>query len=176
METGIRYGVIPVTGIDYEMLDKFDIPKLANACPYCGATGESLVENEDYDFDYVCDQCDRGFTLDEMNSVLYDEYDGDKVFHDDGFQLILNRSCTEIWVIKSPWCARGGHCSPCAPGAIWLGKGCTQDALGYCLDKEWFTEDWEMQYIVEDVAEVIAARSKTTWDAYTGKKGENHVR
>ena len=61
-----------------------------------------------------------------------------------------------MWVEKSPWVTRAYYCSPCAPGAGYLGS-CeklhdeegylTGDCWAYCLDAEFFDEYNPMPYV-----------------------------
>lgn len=129
-ETGIRFGIIPMNLVDMELVAEFEYEDQL-ACPKCGKEIEGSVE------DLVCPHCGYVAAFDE--EFFVDNSDGPSFYNKDGYELML-ASDGDIWVTKSPWKAKAGFCSPCAPGAVYLTDR-ADDAYGYALGSEWFEGD-----------------------------------
>ncbi len=154
-DTCIRYGVIPLNdlashafneiqsnGVDEDYEDYMAEVKssLANAIKgaledYCKADFNSIAEDviSDLDLDYESTgDCTR-YSYDHEGTVL-------QLCSDGG-----------IFVIKSPFYTLCSFCSPCAPGAGYLGS--EGDVKTYCLGPDWFDSDYPMPYQCFSVAD-----------------------
>lgn len=157
-ETGIRYGVIPVSAMDDEYGNRWFDDSHGDygdaSCPRCGKEVQSIDDAIGVDMstfedaeraDYVCVECRCGFLSeecfpDEPNGYYIDQ-EGIKAETMDG---------VDVFVIKSPFFTRAAFCSPCAPGACYLMSPCEDGERAYCFGHDWF-EDGKAPYPVYSV-------------------------
>lgn len=168
-ETGIRYGIIPISHLNEFALESFEPDYGTPHCPKCGddavtipshceqhKNGVSVIRDipavyEDYEEakheepDYACEACQYRFG---SESAFSDESIGNTL--DDGeYQGNLD-DYNDVWIFKSPYYTHAQFCSPCAPGAGYLANPCEDGPKTYCLGHDWF-EDGKAPYPVHRV-------------------------
>lgn len=145
LDTGIRYGVIPMNTLNEWAWESFE-PDYGNPhCPHCGneacdSSDEGVPdfdENEDIEVsgcgDYYCAGCRKAFDGDE---AFGDEAIGHNL--DDGEYQGFVDSYNDVMLLKSPFYTRAQFCSPCAPGAAYLTNPCDDGPKAYCFGHDWF--------------------------------------
>ncbi len=167
VETGIRYGVIPVVDIGQAWYDSSEPDYGEPTCPECGNPATELSDGwpEEYfgdgDFenegdDYVCLDCRRSFYADGafelMIPLSWSVYDGE-------YTAVQGGDDTDVFIIKSPYYTRAEFCSPCAPGACYLRNFYSDGEKAYCFGHDWFEDGIAPYpvYRVEDDSEVFPA-------------------
>lgn len=139
-ETGIRYGIIPANNVMSEALSGFDYPDML-VCPECQTEilpDDPRLEMENDDGMTECPQCGQ-LIYSERFGEWVEDYDGPLYYNDAEYALMLD-SNNDVWIFKSPYKAKAGYCSPCAPGAVYLTDK-SQDDYGYALGPEWFEDE-----------------------------------
>ena len=139
-ETGVRYGVCSQHDLDPWILEDFE-SEYAYGCPECGAEFEPDADVEEIE---SCTAC--GYTPE--GPCASDEWIGHEPigwhYQADGVSASFG-SPGEVWFYASPAVARGAHCSPCAPGAVYHHhptEGTPEDGPeGYAPPAEWWRED-----------------------------------
>jgi len=139
-ETGIRYGVIPISHVSgfWDVAE----PVYYLSCPICE---QELTEIPK---DLICPYC--GEEIDQEEDI----YSLEPVcWRYEGKGYILEADETDIFIIKSPYYTYAQFCSPCAPGACYLPNPLNVKSPSetwieefpnnkcYCLDKSWFDND-----------------------------------
>mgnify|MGYP006921356216 CR=1 FL=1 len=166
-KTGIRYGVIQLNhlaGESFEEIisngdnldymewkqEKIDAIKQAIAGCFEGEIsieeidGEAILDSLEIEYPESPGDCPR-YRYEQEGYILETDFSGD------------------VFVIKSPYVASRGFCSPCAPGACHLKtKG---EILCYCLGEDWFDEFNPCPY------EILPAPQSQETDG--NHKGEN---
>lgn len=85
-------------------------------------------------FEPVTDECEECSDQDKCECEL----ESDWILDSDGYQAQLIDN--EIWVFNSPYLGAGSHCSPCAPGAVYL-KNADGNVSAYTLGPEFFENE-----------------------------------
>ena len=117
-ETGIRYGVIPVRDI---IFDDFE-PVYNITCPDCGTEEEENTH---------CSKCGKEIHTDFEHPLYW-------MYEKDGYVLVTDTDCIDVFVVKSPYYTFAKFCSPCAPGACDLTAPAKNGNKCYCLDETFF--------------------------------------
>jgi len=145
METGIRYGVIPVNEVTQAWCDDSEAVYPGPCCPRCGneftvntteiceSVADALgvdgvadlavvvtIDGEEYDLEDVvnwCTTCVEEIDEDEANEGL--EPQG-FVYNTEGYQASQSQDSPDIFITKSDYYTWCDYCSPCAPGAGYL--------------------------------------------------------
>ena len=157
-ETGIRYGVIHSREVGQAWYDSAESDYGEPSCDECGnpahdsmSAPEEVQEAEWFTGkDYYCPTCETCFWSDEAF--------GDEplawTFKDSEYTAEQSGSDCDIFVTRSPFYTFAPFCSPCAPGAGYLGSadGCdeTNGVKTYCFGHEWF-DDGRAPYRVFNV-------------------------
>jgi hypothetical protein len=147
-DTGIRFGVISSHDICQSWSDSSEAEYGDPHCPKCGNEASCSTDEDTPDFDehedikvsgcgdYYCSDCRYAFDGDEAYG---DEPLGWKL--DNGEYLATQSGDdSDIFVIKSPYFTHAQFCSPCAPGAGYLGNPCADGPKTYCFGHDWFDE------------------------------------
>jgi len=133
LETGIRYGVIPVSHVPgfWDCAE----PVYFYSCPECG---------HEFGYDYPdvekCPDCGHEITendFDFLEPVHWEHIDND-------YTLVTDSDCVDIFILNSPYYTYAQFCSPCAPGACYLPSPLSEKTITnkcYCLDKSWFEDE-----------------------------------
>jgi hypothetical protein len=155
-ETSIRYGVISshalashawdtITndGTDLDYLDAIDslTDELSRAI-------KSVLEN------YATNYDEKGLATAIVENLEFDlESTGDCTRYSYESNGLAFNVCSDgdIFVTKSPFYTLSAFCSPCAPGAGYLGSD--GDVKTYCLPPEWFDSGGPMPYKCFKVAD-----------------------
>ncbi len=145
-KTGIRYGVIPLSELSEFAFDNFEPNYGEPFCPKCKGTLVPFEDIKDSDQfipytqysakEFGCENC-KVF-LDGHH--CFPEEPLGHTYHAEGYKLSLGSS-NDVWIIKSPFFTYAQFCSPCAPGACYLGNPldtAVEANKCYCLDPEWF--------------------------------------
>lgn len=114
--TGIRYGIISRHEMSDGFLSDTEIEYHA-ACSECGTDIENPDDTEE------CPSC--GHAPDDLPGDWYGDEPSGETFEADGAKGFIDSS-GDVWVVSSPYYVRGTFCSPCAPGAVSIGEGCTR--------------------------------------------------
>lgn len=155
-ETGIRYGVInsndlashawdTITsdGTDLDYLDAID-----NLTSELSRAIKSVLEDYATNFDEteLAESIVEGldFNLESTGDCTRYSYESDGL----AFNVC---SDGDVFVTKSPYFTLAAFCSPCAPGAGYLGSD--GDVKTYCLSPDWFDSDSPMPYRCFTVAD-----------------------
>jgi len=172
LATGIRYGVIPAHDVGDAWYESAESDYGDPSCPICGneAQDASSVADEDFptgryhdrasSLEYVCWTCDMAYSSED---VYGDEPTGYSL--DDGQYSAVQDADGDIFITRSPYFTYAPFCSPCAPGAVWLREGRTEDRespfqlpRGYAFGHEWFEDDVAPYPIYSvETGELIAA-------------------
>ena len=135
-ETGIRYGVTSLCQmaefVHSDLTPEYEPPQ----CPQCYYMASDEEET-------VCPDCENEPELEfcfEATSYSL-ELDGIRIGID---------SDNDVWVLKSPYTMKGVFCSPCAPGAVDLGRQTQTGPRAYCLPDDWF-ENGKAPYSYEQL-------------------------
>jgi hypothetical protein len=67
-----------------------------------------------------------------------------------GLHVKTERDGNDLWILSSPYYTHAQFCSPCAPGAGYLGNPCPDGPKTYCLGHDWF-DDGKAPYPVYEV-------------------------
>jgi hypothetical protein len=148
--TGIRFGVINANSVDFwheSNEGRYGDP----ACPECGGdvTDDTEEMPSDASGDYYCADCEECRSSDEVfpeSPVSWVLDDGEYLAEQGG----EGDDC-DVFVIKSPYFTRAAFCSPCAPGACYLGSPCDDGERAYCFGPDFF-EDGKAPYPIYSVA------------------------
>lgn len=62
-------------------------------------------------------------------------------------------SSGDVWCFRSPYFTRAAYCSPCAPGACYVGSPDPSGAQAYCLGPDYYTDDEPAPYPIWRVAD-----------------------
>ena len=141
LNTGVRYGVIPVHDLDswiYEELESFYGP------PYCPECCDQVVDSET-EGDFYCERCKKTYWSEEC----FPDSPVSQTIDKDGYQAQLDEY-NDIFIFKSPYFTYAGFCSPCAPGAGHLRTITPDGVKTYCFGHDWFEGD-EAPYPVYSV-------------------------
>lgn len=127
LETGIRYGIIPLGRLNDSAMDAFE-GEYDLSCPHCGA---DLAD--DFEGPNACPECAREIADGEQ----YADEPSHWALVEDGYEGFLDSS-NDVWITSSPYYTRAAFCSPCAPGACYLTDPREDGARAYCLGPDWF--------------------------------------
>lgn len=137
LETGIRYGVIPVNDIPY-IWDELE-PVYFYICPYCGYEfGEEYPEQE------TCPECSY-----EITDLDFDCLEPIRWEYSNNEYSLVTYDGIDLFVIKSPYYTYAQFCSPCAPGACYLPCPLSEPNPNnkcYCLGPEYFDDNLPYEY------------------------------
>lgn len=146
--TGIRYGIIPHHAVLQAWADSSEAEFPDPVCPECYnelrlteevIDGEPIYDGEGNEVceEYYCEVCETGIDDD------CDLYSADPIgfhYNEDGYRCHQSADDPDICITKSPYYTYAQHCSPCAPGAVYLlnhlepiaryGQGNAHDAAG----------------------------------------------
>lgn len=138
LETGIRYGVIPVHEVSQTWSDESEA-YYPFVCPHCGndLPGDDLEDLPvNYHDHYFCPSCGRvirdgDFDMQEPTSFYYEK---------NGYSAEQSADNFDIFIVKSPYFTYSPFCSPCAPGAGYLMHPRTPETgvKAYCFSHDWF--------------------------------------
>lgn len=167
--TGIRYGVIHHGDVGEAWYDQSEAYYGEPHCPDCGDEATSYDSDTHEGFadawcnDYACERCGCAIPSDDAfgDEPISHTYDADGYLAEQGDH--------DIFVTRSPYYTYAPFCSPCAPGAGYLGNaierheqsvGVVEDqsdlnAFGvktYCFGHDWF-EDGKAPYRVFRVSD-----------------------
>lgn len=163
MANGIRYGVIHANEIGQAWFDSSESQYGEPTCGKCGNQAYGIGDDDlpsederaDWDdegSDYACPTCERSFWSDDAfgdEPVAFTLDDGEYVAEQSGDDY-------DIFITRSPYYTYAPFCSPCAPGAGYLGlandKDETSGVKTYCFGHDWF-EDGTAPYRVFKVAD-----------------------
>lgn len=144
VETGIRYGVIPLGRLGEFAHESFE-PEYDQACPACG---DDLPDDFDtYGVDPKCPHC----KVDLRGSETTCDEPSRQVCDDGEYKAELDSS-SDAWFYKSPYFTRAAFCSPCAPGACYLTSPCEDGERAYCPGPDWFDADNPAPFPIYSVA------------------------
>ena len=136
-DTGVRYGIIPLSALHECAIDDFE-PQYSASCPECGAEVDDPDDLYNTDADgFICAEC--GHVASDSSVYWHDEPDC-WTYDADGIQAHLD-SYNDVWVTKSQHYTKAQFCSPCAPGACYLTNPCETGEKAYCLPADWFDND-----------------------------------
>jgi hypothetical protein len=133
LESGIRYGVIPVNDLDSWIYEEMEAQYGDPSCPKCGFYPLSGSTQSDYE----CSDCQLHFNSDEC-------FPEDPFCHTivkDGYQAEMGGDCIDVFVFKSLYFTRAQFCSPCAPGACYLTNPTPEGEKAYCFGHDYFEGD-----------------------------------
>jgi hypothetical protein len=85
----------------------------------------------------------------ETGDLNFESEDSSVTYEADGY-VIETGSDGDWFVVKSDYYTLGDFCSPCAPGAVFLGS--SGDVKAYCLGLEFFDEYCACPYDIYSVA------------------------
>ena len=136
--TGIRYGVIPASRLEY-WYDEAEADYGDPTCPECGCDAvdsddESVPEEHRGEDDYYCSNCEETHRSDESFPDTPQGY----VFEDEEYTAHQGGDDSDVFVIKSPYYTRAQYCSPCAPGACYLLNPDHEGDRAYCFGHDAF--------------------------------------
>jgi ribosomal protein L37AE/L43A len=150
--TGIRFGVISYHDVLQAWADSSEPNYGDPHCPKCGnATVHSTDESvSDFDecADYYCDGCRYAFDA----SDAYGDEPVEWRLDDGEYLATQSGDDADIFIIRSPYYTHAQFCSPCAPGAGYLGSSCAGGPRTYCFGHDWF-DDGRAPYPVYRVAD-----------------------
>jgi len=151
-KNGIRYGVILANHLPwwYEISE----PRYGEAtCPKCGNPAEDIDEApEDYGElegwtdngnDYCCTECQYTFESEEA-------FNGQPIgwaYEKEGYEVYQWGDDSDVFITASPYYTHAPLCSPCAPGACYLGYYASEVAFhaggekAYCPGHDWFEDN-----------------------------------
>ena len=164
-ESGIRFGVIHTNDLSPDALSDvydngedrdFEEHKDALKTTLTSAIEEALEE-------YGHNRSNSAEDLAEeiVDGLEWDNYEGtggcQRMNYEDekeGYKLQTDGD-GDLWVIRSNFYTYAPFCSPCAPGAGYLGNGCYDESLPkvYCLDEAWFSTEYPCPYPVFRVSD-----------------------
>lgn len=148
VDTGIRYGVIPVHAVTQAWCDSAESRYGDPTCPECGSDVTEIDATDDKDCgNWRCVTCDHVTQCDGV----YPESPLSWVLDDGEYQAEQSGDDVDIFVFKAPFFTRAAYCSPCAPGACYLTSPTEDGDRAYCLGHDWF-EDQAAPYPVYSVA------------------------
>lgn len=139
LETGIRYGIIPLNSLGEFAHDSFEAVFLAY-CPNCEQEiegGELTVVTKDDEEVEACPHC--GFAINNPDEIWGDE-PAEWVMQEEDYEGFLDEA-GDVWFTKSPFVTRASFCSPCAPGACYITSQTEEGEWCYCPGPEWFEAD-----------------------------------
>jgi hypothetical protein len=155
-ENGIHYGVIPV--FDLPFYYESATPDYGEPyCPKCETEvsdidetpdnyGDPCAEPEREDNSFVdsywtnelcCPNCKYTF---EVCEASFPETPNYWFYDEDGYRACVGGDDSDVFFSKSPYYTWAKFCSPCAPGAGYLGNP-TVEGIGaktYCPGHDWF--------------------------------------
>jgi len=114
--TGIHYGVIPVTEFNPEIFYEECVP--VYRCETC----EHNPANDD-DYPAACDMCENY----------------DNIVMTDGMHLRLDEN-NDVWVLRSHYTTLCAPCSPCAPNAGYITDQIDNGLETYAPNPDWLRE------------------------------------
>ena len=135
LETGIRYGILPLGEICQAWGDSSD-PDYGP--PTCGECGNEAKPSSSAKGEYYCPTCKVWFN----GEYAYGDEPVSNVL-DDGEYKAFDDDSGDVWWVKSPYYTYAQYCSPCAPGACHLSNPREPDsgaAKCYCPGHDWFEE------------------------------------
>ena len=141
-ETGIRFGVIPVSDIEQAWCDSVDGDYGPPCCPACG---EELPEGFG-----DTGACKCGHVVDWVGDECYGDSPLSWDLDDGKYRATQGGDDCDVFVLKAPYFTYARFCSPCAPGACYLRNPLDEKAEAnkcYCFGHEWF-EDGKAPYPV----------------------------
>jgi len=153
LETGIRYGVIPIHDLNEWAWEEFEVLYGEPSCPNCG----NEVNTSPYGKDYFCDHCyDRNDPRIEdadgsedredhedycyWSEECYPEEPIANVLDNDNYKAQVDEM-GDIFLFESPYYTFAGFCSPCAPGAGHLRSITPNGVKTYCFGHDWFDNE-----------------------------------
>ncbi len=139
-ETGIRYGVISIHEVTQAWTDSSE----GHYPCFCVECGEDMDNYDD-----PCPNC--GTEVSDLDQECAEASSFD--FMGEGYEATQGGDDTDIFVIKSPFFTYAQFCSPCAPGACYLGNPLDvphDDNKAYCFGHDWF-DDGKAPYVVYSV-------------------------
>lgn len=140
LETGIRYGVIPVHDVLQAWSDNSEAYYTLD-CPECG----QLLKDPDFELD-ACPYCRVEYTESMMEFIEPTSF----FYKKDGYSC-EQMSDMDIFILKSPYYTVCQFCSPCAPGAGYI-KNTVEDGIkAYCFGYDWFQEQNRVPYPIYSV-------------------------
>lgn len=162
--SGIDYGmgrtnIDSETGIRYGVLSKHDLASHAWDIIYSEATDldyAEAVENAKSELAHaiksVLEEYSANFNATELASDIIDDLDfnlesgGDsrRYLYEGESETFSVLSDGDLMVTKSKYYTLCSFCSPCAPGAGYLGSD--GNVKTYCLGPDWFSDDRPMPY------------------------------
>lgn len=137
--TGIRYGVIHPNDVDPVYFDRC-VPVYGEPdrviCPEC--KHDCREAGQKYGDCLECEDCGNSFEIDYPEEPIGYEINNDE-YH------TQQRSERDIFITKSPYYTYAPFCSPCAPGAGYLGAAYDSDEMNgvktYCFGHDFFRDD-----------------------------------
>lgn len=141
-ETGIRYGIIPLSRLG-EFADESFEPEYDATCPACGKDWP-----EDLDTPADCSSCGKHVRDGEQ----YGDEPSRQRCNSEGVEATIDSS-GDVWFFKSPFYTRAAFCSPCAPGACYLASPCEDGERCYCPGPDWFDENNPAPFPIYSVAD-----------------------
>lgn len=124
----IRYGVISQN----ELLQSWsDESEPFYGPPHCPECGNQLADDVDDGH-----KCDCGYVIKWIGDECY----GDEPlshYVDNSEYTAESDSYGDIFITRSPYFAKCGYCSPCAPGAGCLTSS-GDDCMAFCFGPDWF--------------------------------------
>lgn len=136
--TGIRYGVLPSKTAPDWLESECESIYPEPCCPACGS--EDLTEDEEDPGCMLCVQCGDSVPEDDTHAA---EPLGFK-YESDGVVMTRDSDSVDWFIVQSPFFTAGPFCSPCAPGAVYLGSTNGKKGVpGYCPPPTWWTNSGE---------------------------------
>jgi len=134
-ETGIRFGVIPMTKVLQAWCDRANT-NYKYHCTNCYIElANDLIESLFSGCKENCRDCETPLT-----SSDYEETDPYSfTYTEKGYQAEQTAEGMDIFITKSPYYTLCQYCSPCAPGAGYLVNEGTVKA--YCFGHDWFASE-----------------------------------
>ncbi len=175
-ETGIRFGVIHSHEVLQAWCDSAESDYGEPHCPDCGndaigvddATGPDEANEWFVGRDYFCRDCETCFWSD---SAFGDEPLSHN-YSDEEYEASQGGDDCDIFVTRSPFYTYAPFCSPCAPGAGYLGSALPSATAGhdlddlrptgvktYCFGHDWF-DDGKAPYRVFRVSDDVEVFSE----------------
>jgi hypothetical protein len=135
LATGIRFGVIHSHAVEFwheASEGKYGEP----TCPTCGCdvTDDSEEMPSDATDEYYCTDCEEGWSSDDV----FPESPVAFVLDDGEYQAEQGGDDCDVFITKSPYFTRAAFCSPCAPGACYLGSPDSEGERAYCFGHDFF--------------------------------------
>jgi hypothetical protein len=176
-ETGIRYGVIRSNKLASHAWD--EITRSGENLDYT-ETIENLTTEisislksilSDYDSSFDCREAAESIVSD-LDLNIESSGDCTRYLYEGENETFNLCSDGDIFVTKSKYYTLCSYCSPCAPGAGYLGSD--GSVKTYCLGPDWFNKDNPMPYrcfYVENNCEVF----KNYLHVVENRSGENYT-